>query len=544
MTDGLLRVTKYSLSTHWRSVFVLTAVLVLPSLGLRLLAFLREMSSDPQFMFTPQFLFWGFHFAFLFLIGGGILLFCLNELLHKQKLMLRMPVATAQFVSGLILSTLVILLMVSLVSNGVYRLLLFDADGFRQFWPVTGPTLFLVTLIVVAHCIYWNLQRPGFARLLFWFSFVIGMCYWLQSRYYPDGFNGYAAPWSTVTWPEFFTMLTVSVTAWIGAIRSCALVRGGVAVPSQMWERVWKEVGRLGHVNWASGFRKPDSVSSAFARLYWRDCCSSVMLYWVLLGSGLLVISFFSGTGSWDLGAIVFLFLFFPSFFMSLMLGSSLQSSHQMKGYLAVVPLSDRDIASILVRAILKLVVISVTSVLLFGLAGGSLVSLLLQGFETTRDSGLWTIMDEWRFGLISLGSLLLLSFWAMISNMTVLLWIPRRACYFILFLLPGVIGFFIAIHENVNLFSSVIGDLIFLTISVLIWSATLLAYVRAYRTELIHARALWLAALFCLVAPALYWNFWGTNELPFRVILSSLLVLAVTPFATIPLAVSWNRHR
>ena len=214
------------------------------------------------------------------------------------------------------------------------------------------------------------------------------MCYWLQSRYYPDGFDGNAAPWSTVTWPEFFTMLTVSVTAWIGAIRSCARVRCGAAVPSQMWECVWKEVGRLGHVNWASGFRKPDSVSSAFARLYWRDCCSSVMLYWVLLGSGMLMTSFFSGTSSWDLGAIVFLFSFLPSLLVSLNLGNSLESRQQMKGYLAVVPLADRDIAFILVRAILKLVVISVTSMLFLGLAGGSLVSLLLQGFETTRESG------------------------------------------------------------------------------------------------------------------------------------------------------------
>ena len=53
-----------------------------------------------------------------------------------------------------------------------------------------------------------------------------------------------------------------------------------------------------------------------------------------------------------------------------------------------------------------------------------------------------------------------------------------------------------------------------------------------------------WLAALFCLVIPAVYWNYWSTSEWPLKLLWSSLLILAVTPFATIPLAVSWNRHR
>lgn len=543
MTDGLLRVTKYSMKSLWLSGAVITVVLVMPSVGLRFLGFLDEISSERQFKLITGF-FSGIHFAFLCISGGVFLIFCLRELIFKQKLMSRMPVATAEFVSGQILSTLVIVIMVSLVSNGVFRLLLFDADSFRKFWPVMGPILFFLTLIVVVHCIYWDLQRLGFVRVLFWFSFVLGMCYWFKSRYYPDGFDGYPTPWSKVTWPEFFTMLIVFVAAWILAIRSCAQIRCGNAVSSQMWERVWRLVGKLGHFTWTARPGKSDSVTSAFARLYWRDNCSSVMLFWVLLGSSLVVTNLLSGASRRDIIGVTYVFLCLSSFLVSLLLGASFEGRHQLKGYLAIVPLSDRDMASIFVRAILKLVVLSVSSILLLGLIGGSLISLILQGIETTRDTGLWRMIGESRVGFIYLSSLLLLSCWVMISNLTTLLFTQNRACYGIFFTFPWLMVILGLLIKFVDLSSSIIGDVIFLSMSALIWSVTIFAYVHAYQRGLIHDRVLWLAALFCLLVPVVYWNFWETNGLPLRVCLSSLLVLAATPFATIPLAVSWNRHR
>ena len=155
MTDGLLRVTKYSLRTHWPVGLGLTGVLVLPPLGFYYLVYLLENSPDSQFVFSKS------HFAFLGISAYLFFLFCLAELDHTQKLMARMPVATAALASGAILSTLGIVVMVSLVSNGMYRLFLFDENWYRHFWPVTGPTLFLATLIVVIHGVYWNLQAEG-----------------------------------------------------------------------------------------------------------------------------------------------------------------------------------------------------------------------------------------------------------------------------------------------------------------------------------------------------------------------------------------------
>lgn len=540
MTDGLLRVTKYSLRTlRWKSL-ILTGMLVLPSLGMRFLALLNELHSNPQFMFAPQFLFRILYFPMLIMMGVGLLMFCLWEVGDKWRLMPRMPVAPVELVSGLNLSLLLILFMVSLVANSAYRLLLFDADGFHDYWPITGPLLFLATLIVVIHCLIWNLRAIGFTRLFFWISFVTGMCYWFRSRYYPHGFDGSVVPWTEMTWPEFFALLTVFVTAWFGAIRSCARVRCGTAVPSRMWERVWQAVGRLGHISWGAGPAQSDSVASAFARLYWRDSCSATVLLYVLLGTGVFTFSPLMDEEPSELVALAIVCLIYLIFCMSI----SHADAHN-KRYLAAAPLSDRDMAAILVRAHMKQVVLFVSAVLFLGLAGSSLVSLVAKGAESTRVLWPWAILSASNISWYQAYAMLLLAAWIMMSNTISLLWSPNQKlkhfCFYVFLLFP-ILAYFI--YEYFNWIPSRIwGDVIIILISVLIWSITIIAYFRAFRIGLINNRAVCLAALFCLIVPALFWNFWETNSLSLRVLFSSLLILTVTPFATIPLSVSRSRH-
>ncbi|MEQ9070039.1 MAG: hypothetical protein RLO18_25120 [Gimesia chilikensis] len=547
MADGLLRVTTYSLRTYWRSVFVLIAVMLFPSLLVRFLFFLdRIMSDQHSVLYYRQFPFYtgfpvGVHFFSIYITGFAFLIFYLMVLEFNQKLMPRMPVSTAGFVSGLNVSLLMILCMVSMISNGAFRLFLFDADGFRKYWPVAGPMLFFMTSIVVVQWIYWDIQRVGFARLLFWISFVLGMCYWFRSRYYLDVHDIYSiAPWSKMTWPEFFTMLTVFVTAWFGAIRSCARVRSGAAVPSRMWERVWRAVGRLGHVSWGAGPAQSDSVASAFARLYWRDSCSAPVLLYVLFGTGVLTFSPLMDEKPSELGALAIVCLIYLIFCMSI----SHADAHN-KRYLAAAPLSDRDMAAILVRAHMKQVVLFVSAVLLLGLAGSSLVSLVAKGAESTRVLWPWAILSASNISWYQAYAMLLLVAWIMMSNTISLLWSPNQKlkhfCFYVFLLFP-ILAYFI--YEYFNWMPSRIwGDVIIILSSVLIWSITIIAYFRAFQIGLINIRAACLAAMFCLVATTLSWNFHETNGLSLRVLFSSLLILTVTPFATIPLSVSRSRH-
>ncbi|HCO22419.1 MAG TPA: hypothetical protein DIT97_04900, partial [Gimesia maris] len=62
--------------------------------------------------------------------------------------------------------------------------------------------------------------------------------------------------------------------------------------------------------------------------------------------------------------------------------------------------------------------------------------------------------------------------------------------------------------------------------------------------SSLIGGKTIWRAALFYLLLCIAFWNYWDSDLFSDRVLLSALLVFTVLPFATIPLAVSWNRHR
>ena len=113
-------------------------------------------------------------------------------------------------------------------------------------------------------------------------------------------------------------MLTVFVVAWVVAIRSCARVRCGAAVPSRLWERVWQGFESLKDLTITADTRKPDSVSSAFARLYWRDSCRTATLVFVLLGCIVFVFSLFPGidsSGSVFVGISLFVWFQFLSGF-------------------------------------------------------------------------------------------------------------------------------------------------------------------------------------------------------------------------------------
>ena len=188
MADGLLRVTTYSLRTLWPLGLGVIGLLVLPPLGLQLLGrFLGRMNPP-----SPVSL--GWHFFFMAVSAFMLAVVCSVVLDQTKSLLPRMPVKTADIVSGLILSTLFVSVSASLVSIFIYRQFLYGETMFRDGWPVLGPTLFLATMVVLLHCSYWSLQSIGFFRVLFcrrWKPLQSVVCWLLlgpkQSRPYGGG---------------------------------------------------------------------------------------------------------------------------------------------------------------------------------------------------------------------------------------------------------------------------------------------------------------------------------------------------------------------
>lgn len=557
MTDGLLRVTKYSLKEHWLSGLGLAFLLVLPPLGLRLLPpqgvrFLNYFLGP----FIPQ---WAGsldgHFFFVAFSGFLFLVVCLGVLEQTQKIMSRMPVATAEIVSGLILSTLIITVVVSLVSVAFYRQFLFGETMFRDHWPVLGPTLFLATMVVVIHCAFWNLKSIGFFRLLFWPYFGAMAIGWFVSRYSPGDSSRFFVPWKQVTPAELLTMSVVFVAAWVGAIRSCARVRCGAAVPTLTWERLITELRNLRHTAIITDRKRLDSISAGFAQLYWRDSCRTVTLIIALLGGLVFFINLVSYMDLASQGKVELDPVMSPMFglsalfsiqasmvilFACLMHSLSTRNQSQMKGYLASVPLSDRELSAVLLRCILKCVILSLIFVVILGLAGSYLTFVLSQGMDVIRQCWQSVVSFEAKSNMVISAGYALLAYWIFVANSISLFWISSLRFSWNVILVPPLL----AIASFYGIFYPVFGFVLLLLFALLGWSATIVAYIQAYRASLIGAQVIWFASLFCLIVPAVYWDFWSFTELPLKLLWSSLLVLAVTPFATIPLAVSWNRHR
>ncbi|QDT24192.1 hypothetical protein HG66A1_60240 [Gimesia chilikensis] len=555
MADGLLRVTTYSLRTYWRSVFVITLLLVLPPLVLRSLPpegiqFLNRLLFIPLPAATLDgHLFFVAFSGFLFLVLG------LNVLDRAQKSITRIPVATAEIVSGLILTSLIITVVVSLVSVAVYRQFIFGEARFNERWPVLGPTLFLSTMVVVMHCAFWHLKALGVFRLIFWPYFCAGAIGWFVTRYSPGESPGYFVPWKQVTPVEFLTMSVVFIAAWFGAIRSCALVRCGVAVPTLTWERLKKELDDLKRRTLIARRKHPDSISAGVAQLYWLDSCRTLILLIALLGCLVFFINLVFFIDHTTQGEIELNPFMSPMFgisaiysiqaaiailFVGLINSLAKRKDHQMKGYLAGVPLSDRELSAVLLRCILKCVILSLLFVVILGLAGSYVAFVLLQGTDVIRQCWQSMVAFEAKGEIVVFAGYALLAYWIFVANSISFFWmISSRFSENVILLLPLLL-----IAAVCGIFYPAFGFILLLLFALLSWSATVIAYIQAYRTSLIGSQIIWLAALFCLIVPAFYWNFWNYSELPLKLFRSSSLVLAITPFATIPLAVSWNRHR
>lgn len=553
MSYTLYVVTKMFCKRAWLGGVLAVCVLVLGPLSLYEFIYLAEGSVGEDL--KP----FNYHFAFL---GVSWLLFitvCLHALQDSQKVIFGLPVSSVSISSVLMLVTVGIVVLLNLLTNGLYRLTFFDENWLTDYWPLLGPTLFLVTLVMVGHCSFWNLHAIGFGRLLFWVCFVIAMFWWFLLRYHPQGINQPAVPWSHVTLSEFITMQVVCIGAWLGGTRSFSNVRRGTAVPSLQWKRMEVWLNRLSTGSLITEKPLSHSKSRALARLHWRDSCYVTLILAVCLGAGGMVANLFlfSHMASFDFKnqsfndnpvAVTVMFAFLTGTVVLLVLGQGVSSKNmtEMKRYLATASLSDRDFSAVLMQNLIKCAGLALLLVILVSFLFSNGIAALYYGFDNVKST--WEWYGNQGPQMIYSGSFLfLLGYWACISNSVSVLWTGRKPVCTTVTL--ALMGFFILsivvlnflIPESVQLIAEQ-AFLVFLTCCIL--GTTITAYYLAKRKALVSSTTVWIAILFSIIVPLFLWNFWKTDQTALKLFLSSTAILVVTPFATIPLALAWNRHR
>ncbi len=512
-----------------------------------------------------------YHFAYLGVSYIFFLGVCLNALAGSEKICLGLPVSSTSIATWMMLSMAGLVVLLQIVTNTLYRVLFFDDRWLTDYWPLLGPLLFMVTLILVGHAAYWSLHAPSLTKCAFWSAAVVALFWWFISRYFPNGYHKEIVPWRTVTLGDFILMQLVAIAAWYQGTRAFTHVRNGTALPSSQWEQiqVWWKGLLTGSVPEQPVI--PLSRKSSLARLHWRDSCQRAAL---ISGAGfglcilvinLLVIARFEQTNASQnefkslievFSLSTMLFGLIAAVVIAVLLGEGTTGAGrtEMKQFLAKAPLVDRDLNSTLFRNMLKtlgLAFLGIVGVLLLSVT----IAVVWHGNEVLRN--LVSPLSQ-AGGTILPVIIFVVGFWVVAANMISVFWTGRSWFYF------AVIGaFFGGVAFYVILLS--VGDRLFQYLSIgrfllivlfllpplLICSGTIAAYIMALRQKLISQTAaivalvLWqtglAGALIRMLQHSQYYHGVNWELLLFYATLGALIL---APFATIPLALSWNRHR
>ncbi|QDU53410.1 hypothetical protein [Gimesia panareensis] len=565
MHSAFYTTTRLFLKRAWGGALLAVSVLVLSPLLYRIVY--DSQSSGPVLVNEQLF---GVHIMYLVLSSIFFLAVCYYSIQGTQKICMGLPMRSRPIATWMMLATVCLAVLLQLVTNGAYRLLFFDSQWLSDYWPLFGPLLFLVTLILVSHAIYWGLYAISFTRALCWAGTVVGLFWWFVVRYYPDGFQESAVSWKHVTLTEFLTLLTVSLGAWYLGTREFANVRSGVAVPSPYWQKMqgWWESVMTGTASASS--QRPVSISASLSRLHWRDACQRTVLgcgmvcgaaVWVV--NLILMREFGSTLHQWTDGflAIVGVFGILAAMLSAFQIGEGvcISGRAEMKSFLATAPLSDRDFGRALFRNLVKSV-LAIFLMIQLGLAMTLLTVLLLKGptllnWELVRVSGL----------LLKYGCIYLFAFWIIAANVISLFWTGRTWFIF------GVMGVILAGFAFIVGVGSYLQDAyphrigsagyspfeIFLvttalSLSFFILGGTSWAYIAACSKQLIRVSTAVAALVVWVIGAVLAFGFVFRAPHPsyyYEDLAGSFLVFAVcslslAPIPTIPLALGWNRHR
>ena len=564
MSSALYVTTKGFCKRTWFGALLAVSTLVIAPLLFRTISRLQGLN----LVYVEHDLF-SYHFAYLGISWVFFLGACLQGLPGVQRIVLGLPVSSKSIASWLMFTMVGYVVLLQLVTNGFYRLLFFDQNWLADYWPVLGPLLFLVTLIMVGHSIYWSLFAPSISRYAFGALLLVGMFWWFISRYYPNGFKADIVPWSKVTLSEFVTMQLVCIAAWYQGTRAFAQVRAGTAVSSPQWEQmvVWWNALLAGAI--PERQIVPLSRRTALSRLHWRDSCHRAVIM-VGLGFGMIVFVFTLGLGV-DMGMgpgtsgvydplrdfliITTLFTLVAAVVVAVLIGDGIcgQGRTEMKRYLAITPLSDRELDSIFMGNLVKAFA-SVFLLIHLGLFLSIVAMVFYFGPEKFKSEWSWDTVVG-----LSLEHLWItvMGFWIIAANIISVFWTGRSWFYYtvlgIFFGGFGLLMVFVNIGNRINWSYTVRWYFefgIYLVLTCLILGGTMAAFVVACQKNRIKGTTAVIAFLFWLIS-SFVWFLSGVqpqislqSQLTLLLIYSSVMALAVTPFATIPLALSWNRHR
>ena len=463
--------------------------------------------------------------------------------IHAQGRLTRFyvrPISAARLVGWQLLLGTVTIALLYVASTAVLNL---AGAG----WPVIGPALFLATALACALAAIWSLEGSIVGQFLGCTATTIPLLGWLGRCYGADSLSDWEVMWRTPTAVEVLTLGAIGLGAYGWAVAGVARTRRGDLWDFSSLKAWWDRLCARGPA--AQPFATP------WAAQVWCEWREKLGLAPACIIGGLSVFGLIAWSLNWmpteELPEFMvamptaILILLAPLLFGMLAGNCSKEGQTGMKHVLATRPVSNSFLAAVILRTC----ALGLTWAFVTWLIGLGLVSWLvyLSGYPGSFGNLFWPEKFDNFSPVLTAVSVPVIS-WTVTTCM---------ACFFATgrpWLWVSVIfGLF-----GVGLIAYVLRILLtpqayeILTILWLVLSGgacaagTLWAFVSAARLRLVSnqtfaiAIAVWLALASGLIGIVGV----GFPQVYLVVNVVGLLALAVLPFAALPLALRWNRHR
>lgn len=450
---------------------------------------------------------------------------------HPSRLYL-FPIPASSLVAGHLIVTLLFVTAETVLSTALLNAL-FGVD-----WPLWGPAAFMAVAVAATQSVFWLTEKSVWSGPALGGLFLV-LESWFMSRH--GLFLSKAAhPWNLVTPLEALFLSTVALGAYFVASVAIRQARCGEQFRSERL-RAWFE-----HLfDTAPGPGLPfRSATQAQFWFEWRQ--KGVMPALTLFGMSLGLLSWllfsrvardlyegFQGGGA---------FLAVGGFIMGLVIGcmSPTDGRLEMGNFLATRPLTDTEIARLILKTVLRNVIIA----WLLWFAGFLVLFLILRALQRLPADFILPKLGWWYFPA------LLLATWLTTSTVAVVSMAGRAW-----FALPLGCGVLVA-AISVTLFSTFVLSPqeqqtfwhgVRIILAAVFGLGALWGFRAALRSRLLAPRTARIAlGAWTAGGAGLLAHWWAASAAPLStyLLMVGLCALALAPLAAAPLTVAWNRHR
>jgi hypothetical protein len=525
---------------------MMVLVMIAGPLAVKGLFVLNHLTVEMEFLSeTPRFYFSYVPMAFLFFLTVAF-----TGQHEIRNAAYPMPVSTGGLVGWHLVLAMLVVAIQNVFVLSAYRILV-SVD-----WPIFEPTVLMMVGAVLAHAVAWSLYDISLARLAGCLLVIAAFFGWGAWLHFPDGWNSephFLPAFSVATW---LTLATILAASWYVAVHMIRKHRCGATRILSTSDDVLRKVDEL-LLDWFSP--EQPNFSNGHNALAWHEWRRGRLVS-IIVGLAMaaipVVTAFVALNSSRGFKylegcvAVTSLLAVATGMVGSQVASVGLWSSSkvgEMSTFLATAPLSDRDIGKIILRNMLRTSWLMWFVVALAGMTVPTVVYLTADA--PTRLTWLREVWLYKAHGAAAVPIVLGLSSlvaWTISGSFGGLVMTGRQTLIsgVVFTLITGVIVQMILINfvlpesakEPVITGVGIVCGLAAAALSV--W-----LFVRARQRDFVSSQtiaigaAIWMCVCALLVSTLPFEPFW-------QAVACGLATLTVAPFASAPLAVSWDRHR